>query len=177
LRESDVEVKACPDFDDRFDTFWEDLKKKNRHSLLAVRTCEVLDWHFKHALLGNQLWIVTVVDGSRLVAYAIFKKILNRGSGVKQVMLVDDQSLEDSTSMLEPLLSWTLRRCESEGVHMLEHTGRWLEKGEFIETVAPYRRKLSTWTYFYRANNPELRELLSDRQVWAPSLFDSDATL
>src|SRR5437879_7936669 len=41
LRESDVEVQACPDFDDRFDTFWEDLKKKNRHSLLAVRTREV----------------------------------------------------------------------------------------------------------------------------------------
>ena len=177
LREGDVEVKACSDFDDRFDIFWEDLKKKNRHSLLAVRTREVLDWHFKYALLGNQLWIVTVVDGSRLVAYAIFKKMLNRGSGVKQVMLVDYQSLEASTSMLEPVLSWTLRRCQSEGVHMLEHTGRWLEKGEFIETAAPYRRKLSTWTYFYRANNPELRELLNDRQVWAPSLFDSDATL
>jgi hypothetical protein len=92
-------------------------------------------------------------------------------------MLVDYQSLEASTSMLEPVLSWTLKRCQSEGVHMLEHTGRWLEKGEFIETAAPYRRKLSTWTYFYRANNPELRELLNDRQVWAPSLFDSDATL
>jgi len=105
MRKGDVEVKACSDFDDRFDVFWEDLKKKNRHSLLAVRTREVLDWHFKYALLGNQLWIVTVVDGSRLVAYAIFKKMLNRGSGVKQVMLVDYQSLEASTSMLEPVLS------------------------------------------------------------------------
>jgi len=56
---------------------------------------------------------------------------------------------------------------------MLEHTGRWLEKGEFIETAAPYRRKLSTWTYFY-AQIIELRELLNDRQVWAPSLFDSE---
>ena len=170
-------MKACPDFDDRFDTFWEDLKKKNRHSLLAVRTREVLGWHFKHELLGKRLWIVTVVDGPRLIAYGIFQKVINRRSGFKQVMLVDYQSLEDSTSMLEPLLSWTLRRCRSEGIHMLEHTGRWLEKGEFIDTAAPYRRKLSTWTYFYRANNPELRELLNDRRVWAPSLFDSDATL
>jgi len=177
LRESDVQVQVCPDFDDRFDSFWEELKRKNRHLLLAVRTREVLDWHFKPALLGNQLWIVTVVDGSRLVAYAIFKKVINRRSEFKQVMLIDYQSLEDSTSMLEPLLSWTLRKCRSEGVHMLEHTGRWLEKEEFINTAAPYRRKLSTWTYFYRANNPELRGLLTDRRVWAPSLFDSDATL
>jgi hypothetical protein len=177
LRESDVEVQACPDFDDRFDSFWEELKRNNRHLLLAVRTREVLGWHFKHELLGNRLWIVTVADGPRLVAYVILKKVINRRSGFKQVMLVDYQSLEDSTSMLEPLLSWTLRRCRSEGVHMLEHTGRWLEKGEFIDTAAPYRRKLSTWTYFYRANSPELREILNDRRVWAPSLFDSDATL
>ncbi|PYU97734.1 MAG: hypothetical protein DMG10_30105 [Acidobacteria bacterium] len=60
---------------------------------------------------------------------------------------------------------------------MLEHTGRWMEKGQFIETAAPYRRKLPTWTYFYHANNPELRGLLNSRQVWTPSLFDGDATL
>src|SRR2546430_9058561 len=111
------------------------LKKKNRPFLPAVRTRVVLGWHLKHALLGNRLWIVTVVDGPRLVAYAIFKKVINRRSHFKQVLLVDYQSLEASTSMLEHLLSWTLRKCRSEGVHMLEHTGRWLEKGEFINTV------------------------------------------
>jgi len=28
LRKGDVEVKACSNFDDRFDIFWEDLKKR-----------------------------------------------------------------------------------------------------------------------------------------------------
>jgi hypothetical protein len=177
VRDSDVEVKDCPGFDDRFNSFWEDRKRNNRHLLLAIRTSDVLEWHFKRALLDNRLWIVTVVDGSRLAAYAIFEKIVNRKSGVRQVKLIDYQSLKNDTSLLGPVLSWTLRRCRSEGVHILEHTGRWLEKGEFIEAAAPYRRKLPAWAYFYRANNPELRELLKDRQVWAPSLFDSDATL
>ena len=177
VREGEVEVKLCTDFDDRFDSFWEDVKRNNRHLLLAVRRREVLEWHFKHALLGNRLWIVTAVDGHRLVAYAIFDKSVHPRYGFKQVKLVDYQSLEDGASMLEPLLSWTLRRCRSEGVHMLEHTGRWMEKGQFIETAAPYRRKLPTWTYFYHANNPELRGLLNSRQVWTPSLFDGDATL
>lgn len=177
IGESDLEVKVCPGFDDRFDSFWESLRRNNRHLLLAVRTREVLGWHFKYALLNNRLWIVTAVDGNRLIAYAIFYKTINRKSLVKQVRLVDYQSLQGGTSMLGPLLVWALRRCRSEGIHMLEHTGRWLEKGEFIETIAPYRRKLSTWSYFYRARNPEVRELLSDRRVWAPSLFDSDAIL
>ena len=177
VREGEVEVKPCTDFDDRFDSFWEDVKRNNRHLLLAVRTREVLEWHFKYALLGNRLWIVTAVDGPRLVAYAIFEKSVNPRSGFKQVNLVDYLSLEEGTSMLEPLLAWTLRRCRSEGVHVLEHTGRWMEKGEFIETAAPYRRKLGTWSYFYHTNNPELRVLLNSRQVWTPSLFDGDATL
>ena len=177
VREGEVEVKLCTDFDDRFDSFWEEVKRNNRHVLLAVRTREVLEWHFKYALLGNRLWIVTAVDGPRLVAYAIFEKSVNPRSGFKRVNLVDYLSLEDGTSMLEPLLAWTLRRCRSEGVHVLEHTGRWMEKGEFIETAAPYRRKLGTWSYFYHTNNPELRVLLNSRQVWTPSLFDGDATL
>ena len=177
VREGEVEVKPCTDFDDRFDSFWEDVKRNNRHLLLAVRTREVLEWHFKYALLGNRLWIVTAVDGPRLVAYAIFEKSVNPRSGFKQVNLVDYLSLEEGTSMLEPLLAWTLRRCRSEGVHVLEHTGRWMEKGEFIETAAPYRRKLGTWSYFYHTNNPELRVLLNSRQVWTPSLFDGDVTL
>jgi len=127
--------------------------------------------------LRNELWIVTAVDGHRLVAYALFEKSVHPRSGFTRVKLVDYQSLEDGTSMLEPLLSWTLRRCRSEGVHMLEYMGRWMEKGQFIETAAPYRRKLSSWTYFYHTSNPELRGLLNNTQVWTPSLFDSDATL
>jgi hypothetical protein len=176
VRESDIEVKDCPDFDDRFDTFWEELKKNNPRLLLAVRTREILEWHFRYALLGRRLWIVTVVDGRRLLAYAIFIKIVNRNSGVKQAKLVDYQSLDNSTSMLEPLLSWALRRCRSERVQMLEFTGRWLESGGFFDS-APYRRALPAWQYFYRANNPRLRELLNDKYVWAPSLLDSDAAL
>jgi hypothetical protein len=176
VKESDVEVKPCTGFDGRFDSFWDDVKKNNRHLLLAVRTREVLEWHFKHALMRKRLWIVTAVDGPRLLAYAIFDKSYSR-SGLKQVKLVDYLSLEDGTSMLAPLLAWTLRRCRSEGVHVLEHTGRWMEKGQFIETAAPYRRKLPTWSYFYHANNPGLRGLLNSREVWAPSLFDGDATL
>ena len=172
LRESDVEVKACSGFDERFDAFWEDLKSNNPRVLLAVRTRETLEWHFKSALLRDQLWIAAVVDGARLAACAIFKKVDS-----ERVRLVDYTSLDGSASLLAPLLSWALRKCRSEGVNMLEHTGRWLEKGEALEAAAPYRRKLPGWAYYYRANNSEVKALLQDPQVWAPSLFDSEAML
>jgi hypothetical protein len=177
VREFDVEVRPCTDFDDRFDIFWQDLKINNPHVLLAVRSREFLHWHFNYALRGNRLWIATLVDGSRLIAYAIFLKTANTTTGVKQVKLVDYQSLDASPAMLGIFVSWALQRCRAEGIHILEHTGRFLADGEFFETVAPYRRKLPSWQYFYRINNPALKAALSDKHAWAPSLFDGDATL
>jgi hypothetical protein len=177
LREFDVDVIACADLDERFDNFWEDLKRNNPHMLLAVRSREFLRWHFKYAVLGNRVWIATIADGSRLIAYAIFLRTSNTRTGIKQVKLVDYQSLDGSPAMLGALVSWAFERCRSEGIHILENTGRWLEKGEFFTNAAPYRRKLPAWQYFYRINNPALGAPLSDKNAWAPSLFDGDATL
>jgi hypothetical protein len=177
LRESDVEVTVCSGFDERFDDFWEGLKSSNPHRLLAVRTREILDWHYKHALLDDRLWIMAVVDGGRLVAYATFERKDKPEVGLKRMSLVDYQSLDGSTGLLLPLLSRALKKCRDEGIHALENIGRWLENGELIETVAPYRRKLPAWSYVYRANEPGLAERLKDPRVWAPSLFDGDASL
>lgn len=177
LSAGDVEVTACPAFDERFDEFWVDLKGRSPQLLLAVRTREVLEWHYKYARSNNRLWIVTAVDGPRMVGYAIFDRRDNPKFGLTRVRLVDFQSLDGGTALLPPLLSWALRKCRDQGIHMLENVGRWLEKGEVLETIAPYRRRLPTWSYYYRANNPALAESLRDRRAWAPSLFDGDASL
>lgn len=177
LRSGDVEVKSVAAFDDRFDDFWAELKRMNPHVLLAVRTRQVLEWRFKHALLENRLWIATVADNTRLAAYAIFDRHDSSAFGLTRMLLVDFQSLDGSTALLEPVLCWALRKCRNEGMHVLQIIGRWLEKGEFIETAAPHRRKLESWRFVYRANNPRLAETLRDPRTWAPSLFDGDATL
>jgi hypothetical protein len=177
LHDNDVEVTVCPGFDDRFDEFWTGLRSRNPHLLLAVRTREVLEWHFRYALRNNRLWIAAVVDGPRLAAYAIFDRKDNPRIGLKRTRLVDFQSLDGSTTLLAPLLWWAVRECRNKGIHTLENTGRWLEKDELVASVAPYRRKLSTWTYFYRAYNPGLTKGLTDRRAWAPSLFDGNASL
>jgi len=177
LRASDVDVEACPVFDERFDDFWADLRTRHSHVLLAMRTRDVMAWHFKYALSNNRAWIVTVVDSGRIIAYAVFDRRDRTDLGLRRVRLVDYQSLDGSTTFLLPLLSWAMKKCRAEGIHMLEHVGRWLEVGEVLDLIAPYRRKLSAWRYAYRANNPGLAEGLRDRRAWAPSLFDGDASL
>jgi len=177
LSAGDVEVKACAGFDDRFDDFWSALRTNHPHLLLAVRTRAFLEWHFRYALRQKHLWIAAVVDGPRLAAYSIFLKRDIRNFGLKRIQLVDFQSLDGSTALLPPMLHWAFRKCRDEGVHMLENIGCWLEEGEVIRDLAPHRRKLSTWSFFYRANNPSLAVSLRDRRAWAPSLFDGDASL
>lgn len=177
LGAGDVEVKACPDFDERFDDFWLDLQSRSPHLLLAVRTRQVLQWHYKYALLNNRLWIATVVDGPRIIAYAVFDRRDRADISLKRVRLVDFQSLDGGTALLSPLLSWAVRKCGHEGIHVLENIGGWLERGELLDLVAPHRRSLPTWRYYYRASSPELAERLRDRRAWAPSLFDGDASL
>jgi hypothetical protein len=175
---SDFRVEPCASFDDRFDDAWMDLCRRSPNHLLAVRSCEVLRWHLGDALRKGDVWVPVIADGRGIAAYAVFDRRDNGGFGLRRVRLVDFQSREsDRDAMFGALLAWALRRCREIGVHMLENVGRWLEKGEFIETYVPYRRKLPAWSYVYRARDAAVAENLKHRSAWSPSLFDGNASL
>lgn len=170
-------VESYTQFDDRFDIFWQRLATQNFRQLLAVRTREILDWHFKHALQKGQAWVLGVSEGSELVAYAIFSRQDNTQFGLKRMRLVDFQALEGYTDLLKPLLAQALARCRRERVHMLEALGFSSDKQRIIQTVAPYHRELNSWRYFYRASNRHLLNILRNPDVWDPTCFDGDTSL
>jgi hypothetical protein len=117
-------------------------------------------------------------DGRGIVAYALFDRRDNSHFGLRRVRLIDFQCRENDTGeIFGALLSWALHKCREVGVHMLENVGRWLEAGELIDRYVPYRRKLPAWSYYYRANRPELAESLKPASAWSPSLFDGNASL
>jgi hypothetical protein len=171
-----VHVEPCADFDGRFDTFWGVLKRRNSHLLLAVRTREVLRWHFKYAILRKGAWILTVTNASELVAYSIFCRQDSQRFGLKRMRLVDFQALDGSRALLLPMLSWALRRCREEGIHMLEHLG-FCPRRDGFENLRPRQRRLPSWLYFYKAHDQSLGGHLASPEVWNPSWFDGDASL
>jgi hypothetical protein len=173
----DVEVTPCAGFDERFDDFWAALRQNHPETLLCVRTREVLEWHYRSLLLSDRLWIATVGDGARLVAYAVFDRSDKPAVGLKRIRLIDYQSLDGSPAFVQPLLAWALERCRAQGIHMLEYFGRWLEPGQAVDVLAPHRRRLPTWIFAYRAGDPALARRLDDPRVWAPTLSDGDASL
>lgn len=171
--ERGFELEFQTAFDDRFDEFWEELIKENPSLLLAVRTREVLDWHFAYALLQNSLWIWTITRNSRLAAYAIFLKTTN--FGITRVALVDFQALKGNASLLLPMIPAALARCRTEAVHLLENPGLGFDESG-INKLAPYRVRTEAWSYFYKADRA-LAETLSNPAAWAPSLYDGDASI
>lgn len=171
------ELKTCDGFDERFDVFWEELQQAYPNRLLANRSREVLQWHFKYALEQKRVWVLTFGDKSRILAYAVFFRHDNREIKLKRVRLIDFQVLNGDTQILRPMLAWALRRCRDEGIHMLEAYGFRSDKQSVIDKLAPHRRQLPAWFYSYKTWDKELVETLKNPEIWDPSHFDGDSSL
>jgi hypothetical protein len=173
------DVRVCAGFDDRFDGFWQAVKKKKSNLLLAVRTRAVLEWHFKFALLENAAWIYVLEGNSDLSAYAVFLRQDNPQTDLTRVRLVDFQCLDDAAAplALRAMLRAAFDRCRQESVHMLELIGLSPALEAEIARARPHRRQLPNWMYYYKASDPTLVQKLKSPAVWEPSLFDGDSSL
>ena len=176
-KQGGTEVERCPRFDERFDDFWEELRHARSDVLMGVRTQEILNWHFKHALLNRQVWILTATCRSRLTGYAIFYRQDTPKFGLTRVRLADFQTLHENCSLLYSMIGWALEECRRQGIHMLETTGLRPEKMQFIDQLGPHRRKFRSWLSFYKTQDRHLAEILKDPRVWDLSCFDGDSSL
>ncbi|MFY9908195.1 MAG: hypothetical protein WCF22_12805 [Candidatus Sulfotelmatobacter sp.] len=174
-----VKVAPCASFDDRFDAFWATQRMNKYNSLLAVRTREVLEWHFKFALLQNAAWIYIVESNSGLAAYSVFLRHDYPEIGLTRLRLADFQCREQKSApaLLAAMLEVAMDRCRQECIHMFEVIGLAPELEKELEHASPHRRVMPNWLYFYKANNPSLAERLTNAAVWEPSLFDGDSSL
>jgi hypothetical protein len=171
------EVGTSSHFDERFDIFWEELKRAYPERLLTARSTESLQWHFKYALAEKRVWIATVEENSRLLAYAIFLRQDKPDIHLKRVRLIDFQVLNGNHQLLARMLAWAVRRCQQEGIHMLEAFSLRPDKQTVIDGLAPRRRRLPAWLYFYMATSKGLTEELRDPNVWDPCQYDGDGSL
>jgi hypothetical protein len=174
-RASRLRIERRPEFDESFDVFWEELKRRKQDVLLAVRSAAALRWHFQGS--GQAPWIVTAYSGERLTAYAIFARGDNPEIGLTRLRLIDFQALENMEEAIAEILAWVIQRCRVDGIHMLEDVGCVLEGLGIPQAKAPYHRDLASWAYYYRAKGGDLSNALKDSSVWNPTSFDGDASL
>jgi hypothetical protein len=175
----DPAVVSVDDFNDCFDAFWAELRKKKTGVLLAARDRETLAWHFKFALCRKEAWVYKFHDRGRMIGYAIFLRQERPQVGLNRVCLVDFQCLEDEKCgrLFMSAVCSAFERCRDESIHMLELIGLPPALEASAELAAPHRRKLDNWMYFYKTNNAALAATLENPRVWEPSLFDGDSSL
>ena len=174
-----VTVLPCASFDDRFETFWRDLRNKKSNLLIAVRSREALEWHFKFALQQNAAWIYIVEGNSGLASYSVFLRQDNLETGLTRVRLADFQCLEEKSApdLLTAMLEAAIDRCRQESIHMIELIGLAPEFERKLEHLSPNRRQLPTWMSYYKPNNAWLSGSLKNAAAWEFSLFDGDSSL
>jgi hypothetical protein len=173
----DARLQWCTGFDERFDVFWDALVRRRRGMLLGVRTRDVLEWHFRHAIRQKKVWILTMHEGSDIAGYCIFLRQDNPRYGLERMRLIDFQTLDGDINRLRPAVGCALQRCREEGVHMLEYVGMSPDAEQVLQPLAPHRRDLPCWSYYYKATSHSLASRLHDARSWSPSSFDGDSSL
>lgn len=176
-RRRDYEIRVGTTFDGRFDEFWQEMRERHTQRLLNTHSREVLEWHFKYPVAEEAVWVSSVHDGARMVAYGVFIRRDAPKIGLRRVRLLDFQALDERTAWLPQLLAHEIERCRHDAIDMLENIGWGLEPGDVIDRLAPYSRRLTGWKYFYRALTPALAAELRNPSVWNPSQFDGNECL
>jgi hypothetical protein len=145
--------------------------------LLACRTRETLQWHFRRSLSAGNAWILTASIRGRLAGYAVFDRSDHAEIGLKRVRLVDYQAAAGCESVARPVLAYMLRKCREDGIHVLENVGCWFDRLRARSGSRPYRRSLKSWSFYFRACDANFFKRLLDRNAWAPTAYDGDSSV
>jgi hypothetical protein len=172
---SDAPVKEYLGFDDKFDRLWSIVR--GGPFLLAARDSATLNWHFGSQLARGCAWVFGIEPGADLQSYAIFVRQDHLEFGLTRVRLVDFQTRRRDFADLAPLLRHARQRARREGIHMVEAVGFHAGLRAALTELAPFRRQLTSWLFFYKALDPQLDAELASPAAWNPSFFDGDGSL
>ena len=165
-----MEVNVNRGFDERFDAFWAELRRG--HQLLALRSQDALEWHFRYGLEAGRVHILTVSRHNRLRAYAVFARKDNEEYGLKRMRLVNYQSLEDEREPLWAMLSRELEICRQQGVHILEDVGCSVDAA-----AAPRPQEVGVLAVLLQSERRRPGGKTEGSGASRPSLFDGDSSL
>lgn len=164
-------IHETTEFDEKFDEFWERLRKtKNR--LLLLRDAKSLHWRHKSLKDQDKLCIITALQDGRLKGYAILWEFSREHLGLRGFQVADLQAENDDPLCIESLLFHSLLATRSRGLHILEVTGLNRHKRKTLEKLNPYKLPSYLMPYYYRATDSGLSEILRNESCWDPTISD-----
>jgi len=173
----DEKIQCLTGFDERFDIFWDGLRRRYPDRLLRVRSRRELKRHFRYAIANNKIWIFTHEKDSRVSAYAIFLRQDSHETGMRRVRLIDLQSIDENPRAVMGLISAGIMRSRESGIDAVEAIGFNSQKRGIFKRQRPYQRRLPSWSFLYRAENEDLANRLKGFEAWDPCLLDGDSSI
>ncbi len=171
---SRLDIRPLDEFDERFDTFWARLGKR-QDRLLAVRDRACLAWHFPAAYMPGRM-ILGLQRGDELSGYAVLIRLDHESTGLKRLRICDLQTLEEKPEHVEALLSAAIAAARQTGVHLVEIMGHDGFTRSVIERLNPHQRQ-GGMQCLYWVKNSELTSPLLLSETWSLSPYDGDNSL
>ena len=172
----DIGLMDVPDLDEEFDELWT-RKLTESKRLLALRTSEMLRWHFDRSETDEKIKVLCARQDGRLIGYAITAREHLIDLDLIRTRIVDIFVEQDDPEIVDRLLLAAHEHATQDGSHVLEVIGFPNNIRERFLPGKPYTRSLPNCTYFYRVLDEGLEKDLEGSEVWYASLFDGDASL
>jgi len=156
--------------------FWETVRKDSSR-LLADRCADSLAWHFGGDGNTGRVRFIRCNRRGKLVGYVILASFPAPTIGLRRLRIVDLVALDDSTEIIDVLLSAahdTARKAKS---HILELIGFPAEIRTRAIARRPWTRSLPSWTYLYKTTNQHLNDCLATSDSWYACPYDGDASI
>lgn len=172
-----METCLLDGFDERFDAFWEQLRRR-RDRLMAVRTAEALAWQFRPSLESGSAAIIVLPEGNALSGYLILMRGDDDRIGLRRFRVIDIQTIRDEADIVLSLMHAALEHAERSGVDVVEAVGFHKSKRDLLEQLNPHQRTYPSCPYVYKvkANCQPLQDALRNADAWDASQFDGDAS-
>lgn len=167
-----IEVRLVDRFDEHFDEFWEE--RRLDRVLRLRRDSKTLSWLFESVRRRRKVWILVVLSGDKLRGYGLLMQRDRTQFGLRSMRIMDLQFRDDDEDAATAILASALRRCRSDGIHVLETIGFHPRKRRLFTRLGALRRQLPSWRFYYKARHKELANELSSSALWDPCLLDGD---
>jgi hypothetical protein len=161
---------------DEFQTLW--VKKLNENPrLLTDRSPAALRWHYEIPGDRGSVRVLCCHQNGELTGYAVVRSDVDEQSGLHKSLIADILARQDDPDVVRSLCIAAYDYAKRLGSHVLEVAGFPADIRNVCEQWNPYRRKLPSCPFFYKAADPILRQTLLDANAWYACPFDGDATL
>lgn len=161
---------------DDFQDLWT-RKVAEAPRLLAWRTPEMLRWHFLAPEKRRKTDVLACYSGRRLDGYAVVQTGLTGPFGLRKAIIADLIAIGDRPQIVADLLANAYEVARQEKSAVLELLGFPEAIREVCKAGKPLSRTYPACPFYYKAEQPALRETLARGESWYACPFDGDTTI